>query len=141
MVSVISILAVCILFCISLLHVYWAFGGRWGKNAVIPEVEGNRAFSPSVSGTLVVALMLGIASIILLFEANYISLPGKFLIVRVGAWVCACVFSLRVLGDFKYFGIFKKIRKTKFSKMDTFLYMPLCAFLSFAFIITIINGG
>ncbi|MGE7624916.1 DUF3995 domain-containing protein [Viridibacillus sp. NPDC096237] len=114
--------------------------GDGGKNAVLPEVEGNRAFTPSTSGTLVVALMLGIASIILLFEANYIPLP-KFLIVRVGAWACACVFSLRVLGDFKYFGIFKKVRKTKFSKMDTFLYMPLCAFLSFTFIMTIINGG
>ncbi|MBE1557153.1 DUF3995 domain-containing protein [Sporosarcina limicola] len=141
MVTIITILAACILFLISLLHVFWAFGGTWGKNVVLPEEQGNRAFSPSVGGTLLVALLLSMAGGILLIEANHISLPEKYLIVQIGAWVCAVVFALRVLGDFNYFGIGKKKRNTKFSKMDTYLYIPLCAFLSVAFIVAINCGG
>ncbi|WP_232698283.1 DUF3995 domain-containing protein [Brevibacillus daliensis] len=137
MVMIITIIAACTLFALSLLHVFWAFGGRWGMNFVIPEQEGERAFSPSVGMTLLVALLLSMAGVILLLQGNHISLPTKYLIVQVGAWICAIVFCLRVIGDFHYFGIFKKERRTKFSMMDTFLYIPLCAFLSFSFIVTI----
>ena len=40
------------------------------------------------------------------------------------------VFFIRVIGEFNYFGIFKRKKDTHFAKMDTLLYIPLCAFLS-----------
>ncbi|PAQ15497.1 hypothetical protein CD798_06840 [Bacillaceae bacterium SAOS 7] len=139
--TVITLLAACILFAVSLLHVFWAFGGKWGTAAVLPEQEGERTFSPSVTVTLFIAFLLSTAAFILLLQANHIHLLETYLIVQVGAWVCAIVFALRVVGDFNYFGISKKKRKTKFSMMDTYFYIPLCAFLSLAFIVAIIYGG
>ena len=37
---ILSIVAVGLLGLISILHIYWAFGGRWGTEAVIPMKEG-----------------------------------------------------------------------------------------------------
>ncbi|AJH18030.1 Protein of unknown function [Bacillus mycoides] len=34
------VVAVGLLWFISFLHIYWAFGGRWGSAAVIPVKEG-----------------------------------------------------------------------------------------------------
>ena len=44
-----------ILSLLSLLHVYWAFGGRFGVGAVVPERAGVRLFQPSRGMTLLVA--------------------------------------------------------------------------------------
>lgn len=142
MVEAIAIIAALILFGISLLHVFWAFGGKWGSNAVIPEQGGQRAFVPGVGTTLLVALLVGSAGLLLLLEAGLFQwYPKQFFVVRSGAWVCAVVFALRVVGEFNYFGVFKKKRDTIFSRMDSFFFIPLCAFLSFAFIFAIGYGG
>jgi hypothetical protein len=140
MIMVIPLLGACILFAVGLLHVFWALGGRWGHRSALPQEDGKRAFSPGTGITLLVALLITSAGMILLFQSNLIDLPVSYLIVRIGAWVCAGVFALRAIGEFNHFGIFKKKRDTTFSTMDTFLYVPLCAFLSLAFIIAIVYG-
>lgn len=137
MVSVISLVAACILFLISLLHVYWACRGTWGTSAVIPERNAKRTFSPHPGLTLVIAGLLAFAAIILLMRASYISFSFNAVLLQAGAWICAVVFALRVIGEFNYVGLFKRIRNTKFAKMDTWLYVPLCTFLSFAFLLSI----
>lgn len=43
---IITTVSVCILFLVSFLHVYWAFGGSWGTNAVIPIESGEKTFMP-----------------------------------------------------------------------------------------------
>jgi Protein of unknown function (DUF3995) len=48
---------------------------------------------------------------------------------RVGewsVWAIAAIFLLRAIGDFRYVGFFKKERGSKFAKMDTKFYSPLC---------------
>ncbi len=49
------IVAVGLLWFISLLHIYWAFGGRWGSAAAVPVKEGEQkpAFTPKKWGTLI----------------------------------------------------------------------------------------
>ncbi|MFA8305271.1 DUF3995 domain-containing protein [Paenibacillus alvei] len=140
MLSAISFIAACMLFVISLLHVYWAFHGTWGKGAVIPERDGKQVFSPHSGMTLLIAALLAFAGVILLVRASFLPSFIDSSIIQWGAWVCACIFALRVIGEFNYVGLFKKNRSTTFSKMDTCLYIPLCAFLSFAFILSILYG-
>ena len=41
---IITYISVCILFLVSFLHVYWAFGGKWETNSVIPTKAGEKAF-------------------------------------------------------------------------------------------------
>ncbi len=141
MVTVFIYFAAIIICSISLIHIYWAFGGQWATHAVVPEQEGKKAFTPSRGGTLFVALLLSMAAMLLLLKAGLIQLSIPAWIISSGAWVCAVVFAMRVIGEFNYFGVFKKRRETAFSKLDTRVYIPLCALLSMAFLIAIRAGG
>lgn len=135
---IIITISACLLVCISLLHVYWAFGGRWGIKAAIPTEAGEKAFIPGTGMTLLVALLLCVAALFLLLQANLIFSFIPRMIVHFGSWICMFVFGLRVVGEFNYFGIFKKKTGTYFAKMDSMLFIPLCAFLSFSFLLAII---
>lgn len=136
---IVTIISVCILFLVSFLHVYWAFGGKWGTNSVIPTKSGEKTFTPGTGMTLLIALLLSMAAIILLLQAKVISFAVPNIIIQIGTWVCMIVFFIRVLGEFNYFGIFKRKKDTHFAKMDTLLYIPLCAFLSLSFLLAIIQ--
>ncbi|MFA2691509.1 DUF3995 domain-containing protein [Bacillus mycoides] len=136
---IITYISVCILFLVSFLHVYWAFGGKWATNSVIPTKAGEKAFTPGTGMTLFIALLLSMAAMILLQQANIVhsALPNVF--VQMGSWVCMVVFFIRVIGEFHYFGIFKRKKDTQFARMDTVLYVPLCACLSLSFLLAIIT--
>ncbi|ABY43725.1 DUF3995 domain-containing protein [Bacillus mycoides] len=136
---IVTYISVCILFLVSFLHVYWAFGGKWATNSVIPTKAGEKAFTPGTGMTLFIALLLSMKAMILLQQANIVhsALPNVF--VQMGSWVCMVVFFIRVIGEFHYFGIFKRKKDTQFARMDTVLYVPLCAFLSLSFLLAIIT--
>ncbi|MBN3819698.1 DUF3995 domain-containing protein, partial [Paraburkholderia sp. Se-20369] len=53
--------------------------------------------------------------------------PGA---VAVGTVVLALIFAVRAVGDFRYVGFFKRIRGSRFARLDTLCYSPLCAALS-----------
>ncbi|ONG97670.1 DUF3995 domain-containing protein [Bacillus cereus] len=135
---IITYISVCILFLVSFLHVYWAFGGKWATNSVIPTKAGEKAFTPGTGMTLFIALLLSMAAIILLQQTNIIHSAFPNIIVQMGSWVCMVVFFIRVIGEFHYFGIFKRKKDTRFARMDTVLFIPLCAFLSLSFLLAII---
>ncbi len=105
---IVTYISVCILFLVSFLHVYWAFGGKWATNSVIPTKAGEKAFTPGTGMTLFIALLLSMAAMILLQQANIVhsALPNVF--VQMGSCVCMVVFFIRVIGEFYYFGIFKR---------------------------------
>ncbi|EGD05771.1 hypothetical protein B1M_04736, partial [Burkholderia sp. TJI49] len=44
--------------------------------------------------------------------------------------VLALIFAVRAVGDFRYVGFFKRIRGSRFARMDTLCYSPLCAALA-----------
>lgn len=55
--------------------------------------------------------------------------------LRLMLWLAAGLFALRVVGDFRYVGLFRSIRKTAFARMDRIFYTPLCATYAAAFIL------
>lgn len=105
---IITYISVCILFLVSFLHVYWAFGGKWATNSVIPTKAGEKAFTPGTGMTLFIALLLSMAAMILLQQANIVHSVLHNVFVQMGSWVCMVVFFIRVIGEFHYFGIFKR---------------------------------
>lgn len=117
---------------ISLLHVYWAFGGKWALDAAIPKTkEGSTDnFSPGPIATLIVAFGLllfalvhaSVLGIISSFEANYLN---------IALTIIAIIFALRAIGEFNYVGLFKKQKEGKFAECDTRYYIPLCVLISF----------
>ena len=77
----------CILGGLSLLHAYWALGGRWGNAYTVPTIGGRRSFDPSPIATWIVCGLLGMAVAIVLGEAGWITKRfGALLDIGSGVW-------------------------------------------------------
>jgi glucan phosphoethanolaminetransferase (alkaline phosphatase superfamily) len=114
-----------------MIHVYWAMGGKSGMKAVLPETkhEGKPLFMPTPFTTLVVAMLLFIAAVIVLEPSGILPAFLPEWMIRLGLWTLAFVFLLRSLGDFRYIGFSKRVYGTTFAKFDTWLYSPLTLLL------------
>lgn len=122
---VISVLLSMIFLLLGIIHLNWAIGNTWGLDKALPtDDNGNIILQPSTAITLVVALGL------MAFAAFYFINPQpgnqKNWIFEWGRLIIPAIFILRAIGDFKYVGLFKKIKQTTFGKMDSKFYTPLC---------------
>jgi uncharacterized membrane protein YbhN (UPF0104 family) len=52
--------------------------------------------------------------------------------VTLGAPVVAIVLLARAVGDFRYIGFFKRVRDTRFARLDTRYYSPVALLLAAA---------
>jgi hypothetical protein len=111
---------------LALIHVYWALGGQRIKIAAIPEVDGRPAFVPSRLGTLGVALALFVCALLVAAASGIVrtSLPHHVLCWLMFA--LALVFLARAVGDFRLVGFFKKVTDTRFARLDSTVFSPLC---------------
>ncbi|WP_307545189.1 DUF3995 domain-containing protein [Paenibacillus sp. V4I5] len=136
----ISGISVFLLFCIGGLHVFWAFGGQWGSRVAIPATSGlgEQTFKPGPIATLIVAILLFSSALLLSIQGGLLPVLPSFPWVQWGCWLCVFVFGLRAIGDFKYVGLFKRVKQTRFATYDTFLFTPLCLWLCFTFYFTLI---
>lgn len=126
-----AVLNTVLLLVISGLHIYWAFGGKWGAAVAIPELPGKaKAFSPGPFATLFVAAGLAVMAGLHLQKIGWLPVALPNWLAQYGLWVVGSIFFLRVIGDFRYVGFFKRITDTSFAKMDTELYIPLCLTIS-----------
>ena len=126
---IVAVTGVIFLF-LSALHIYWACGGRWGSQVAVPYKGDRPLFTPSVRATVIVALLLLMAAMILLLRVNVPANGTLEFITRCGAWVLTAVFVLRATGDFHWIGFFKTVHATGFARLDTWLYSPLCLLLA-----------
>ncbi len=114
---------------LSLLHAYWALGGRWGSAYTVPTVSGRRIFDPTPLATWIVSGLLGIAVILVIGKAGWIATGPPSVVFDIGVWGLSIVFFLRAVGNLRSFGFFKTIQGTPFAQWDTWLYSPLCLLL------------
>jgi len=115
------------------LHTYWALGGRWGRGAAIPQVDGRPAFTPSRFATLLVALGLAAAAVLPLVRTGAFPFAVPAWLSQWSAVFLALIFLLRAVGDFRLVGFFKRVRGTPFAIWDTRLFSPLCLLLAAGF--------
>jgi Protein of unknown function (DUF3995) len=128
----IGMLAAAVLGGLGGLHVYWAAGGKWGTQVTIPKRDGAPLFTPGPLATVLVAVLLCAAALVLL---GRIGVWGGWLPrwpFVAGTWTLVVVFAGRAVGDFQWFGLFKRMTGTPFAWWDTWLYVPLCALLALA---------
>lgn len=110
----------------ALLHFYWAAGGGAGKTAAVPHIGEKPLFVPSTLSTVAVGVtLLGMGGIVL-WQTGFISLPFPRILALIATYALAVIFTLRAIGEFRYVGFFKRVRNTKFARMDTRFYSPLC---------------
>ena len=113
-------------------HIYWALGGRRGHDAAIPSEDGKPMLRPGKLATLLVAALLLGAAILLLGGGDVIALPLPAAWETAACWGLALVFAARAVGDFRYVGFFKRVRDTRFARLDSVFYSPLCVLLGLA---------
>ena len=120
---------------ISLIHVYWALGGRWAAIAAVPQVpaEGSSqtrpAFQPSGWITLLVAFgLLLIATLVCLRVGWWMPAVAHASLQWVISAVALLMFA-RAIGDSHLVGFFKQVKGSRFAQMDTWVYSPLCVVL------------
>lgn len=116
---------------LSCLHFYWALGGKFYFVEALPKNElGKRVLNPTKFSSAIVGLGLLLFSIFYAVRLGWIQIELPALILSFTGWSIATIFFLRAIGDFKYVGIFKKIRDSDFAKNDNWVYSPLCFMLS-----------
>jgi hypothetical protein len=116
-------------------HLYWGCGGRVGSAVALPQrADGMQAFKPSPTGAILVAVFLIGSLLLVLALAGLIHLPVPQRWLRVAVMSLSALFLMRALSWYKYVGLFKSIRNTRFAKYDTWLYSPLCLVLSMSLI-------
>jgi hypothetical protein len=115
---------------LSLLHAYWALGGRWASAYTVPTIGGRRSIDPSPFATWIVCGLLGLAVAIVFGKLEWIGKGRLAVLFDIGIWGLAFVFALRAVGNFRTFGFFKVIKGTPFADWDTWLYSPLCLLIA-----------
>lgn len=116
------------LLAIAALHFFWAWGGRWGGVAAIPQRDGAPLFTPGRTVTLFMSLLFLLAACILLIRSGAVPWPFSSTpprLVQWGSWTIAVLFLLRAAGDFRVVGFFKRVRNGRFALLDDRLYSPL----------------
>jgi Protein of unknown function (DUF3995) len=129
---ILSIILATVFFILSAIHIYWGFGGRVAMADAFPTKEDGTSLAkvPGIMASFVVAVGLFFFGLFYLLKGKLLSNVLPCYINEYGYWVIGFMFSLRALGDFKYVGLFKKIKATPFGIKDTNIYTPLCIFIS-----------
>jgi hypothetical protein len=132
MIIIITLSLVSIFTFLSSIHFYWAFGGKWASDGVLPMKSDNStmALKPSVFATIVVAIGLLMMGLFIAIKGRFISIQLYNWIDNYGLYILCSIFFIRAIGEFKYLGFFKKVKHTKFAVLDTKYFSPLCLILS-----------
>jgi hypothetical protein len=132
MTRLVALLVAAILSTLAFVHVYWGLGGRMGSGAAVPELSGRPAFRPSRIGTLAVSLALFAAALLTATAGRLLADPLAPPTVRLLTFCLGAVFLARAVGDFRLVGFFKRVQGSRFARLDTRLYAPLCLILGIA---------
>ena len=116
---------------ISLLHLYWALGGKLWYEEVLPTNSmGTKILNPTAIETLIVAIGLLLMALVVVGTQGLFDQYLNRKYFQYGTLLISLIFLLRAIGDFKFVGFFKTVTETRFGVNDTFFFSPLCLFIS-----------
>lgn len=110
-------------------HVGMAAAPSPGQGAV-PSVDGKPLFTPSRAATLAVAIVLLLFAALMAAAGGLVNTGLSARLLTGLCYALAAGLLLRAIGDFKYLGLFKRVRGSRFATLDTLVYSPLCLLLS-----------
>lgn len=136
--SVVGGLGVAVLF-----HVYWALGGRFLTDAVIPTrhtPQGlERIFNPSPLAALIVAAYLAAIMGLAYAVSQGTMVVLSPVVLRILLGIAGTIFLLRAVGDFRYMGFFRRVHGTPFAWWDTRLFSPFILLVGAACVVAAIG--
>jgi hypothetical protein len=116
---------------ISFLHFYWAAGGKWAIDTVVPRDEqGKPVLKTGVVASIVVGFGLLFFALYYLLLTGIVEFTAPDIILKLLGWIIPSIFLLRAIGDFKYVGFTKKIKNTTFARLDTTYFARLCLLIA-----------
>lgn len=103
-------------------------GGKWGLEKVIPTTKEDNSKNIPIPkfATLIVAIVLMSFGLVYLMKSGFITVALPPITLKYVYWFIPAIFILRAIGEFKYVGLFKKVKNTEFAKADSNLFIPLC---------------
>lgn len=114
---------------LAVLHIAWAFGFKKGFEHSLPTTrQGKKVLNPKPRDSIMVGLVLGLFSVF--YVSDFFNSNVDSPLFPVFSWAIPSIFTLRAMGDFKYVGLFKKVKGTAFAKMDSNLAIPLCLLIA-----------
>jgi hypothetical protein len=120
-------LIVCLVFLIlAFWHFYMAFAPARRGGAAVPSVDGKALFVPSVSATIAVGVALLFFAALVATTGGIVSLAVPRFVLVGSSYLLALALLARAIGEFRYVGFFKRVRGSRFAKMDTLLYSHMC---------------
>ena len=124
---ILSILLSLILIGLGMIHFNWVIGGKFGFSESLPtKKNGERVLNPKKIDCAIVGFGLTVFGIFYIFKSGLIEFNLPEWIMTYGSWIIPIIFLLRAVGEFKYVGFFKSVKKTDFGKLDTKFFSPLC---------------
>lgn len=128
---------------LSFLHIYWALGGQWSIEKIIPEKFKESFYnSKSKTGFMLATFVVafGLMSIAWLTAAYVGKMKSPFShpVHRYLLMVVSGLFLLRAIGDFNMVGLFKSQKIGLFAYWDSKLFVPLCFCISAAYVLLLL---
>lgn len=116
-------------------------GGKWALKDAFPTEANGTSLSrvPGKTACFVVAFGLLGCCVFYLIKSEILAISLPAFLLNYGYWFITVIFFLRTVGDFHYFGIFKKIKSTPFGIKDTKIYTPLCILIFLSTLVLLFN--
>ena len=115
---------------LALWHFVMALSPTGGMSGAVPSASGKPLFVPSAKATLAVGLVLLVFAFLVAATAGLVGVGLPAQVLSWSSYALALGLLARAVGEFKYVGFFKKVRGSRFARLDTLLYSPLCLLLA-----------
>jgi hypothetical protein len=117
---------------LALWHFRMALLPASGAGGAVPSVEGRPLFVPSARTTVAVGLVLLVFAGLVAATGGLVHLGISPRLLSWASLALSLGLLARAIAEFEYVGFFKRVRGSRFAKLDTLLYSPLCLLLALA---------
>ena len=115
---------------LALWHFRMALSPAGGMSGAVPSKSGKPLFVPSTRATLAVGIALLVFALLVAATAGLVEIGVPVRMLSWSSYALALGLLARAVGEFKYIGFFKRVRGTRFARLDTLLYSPACLLLA-----------
>jgi hypothetical protein len=110
----------------------WHFRAAGGpvSGSAVPSVDAKPLFVPSARATVAVGVVLLLFAVLVAATGGLVPLGLPTRLLSWASLALSLGLLARAIGEFRYVGFFKRVRNSRFARMDTLVYSPLCLALA-----------
>ena len=120
----------CVFLALSAWHFKMAFSAKSNSASSVPSVDGKPLFMPSRRATIAVGVLLVLFAALVAATAGWLLVGLPRVVLASLSYGLALGLLARAIGEFKYVGLFKRAHGSRFARLDTYVYSPLCLLLA-----------